>query len=189
MNRPHPASLLLLGFAVLVAASSRQGAALYLSGALLATTATFAAAARWRALLGRSRWLLLSLLVLFGWMTPGTPVPGVPGATAEGLALAAEHLMRLLLALAVVALLLRTLAVAELVAGVRALMAPLAPFRVSRDRFAVRLALTLNEVEAARGGEIRDGHDVLHLPAAEPGLSDWLLVAAAVSLLVGAWLT
>jgi hypothetical protein len=103
-------------------------------------------------LVRRSRWLLLTMLVLFGWMTPGTPLPGLPGATREGLLLAADNLERFLIALAVVALILKVLPPVRLVAGIRSLLAPLALLNLSRDRIAVRLALTMQEVESSRNG-------------------------------------
>jgi hypothetical protein len=45
-------------------------------------------------ILRRSRWLLLTMLVLFGWMTPGTAVPGLPMATQEGLSAGGESMSR-----------------------------------------------------------------------------------------------
>lgn len=105
-------------------------------------------------ILRRSRWLLLTMLMLFGWMTPGTAVPGLPMATREGLSLAAEHVARLLLAIATVSGAAPSrLSPAELVSGLRTLLAPLAPLGGFRDRLAVRLMLTLEEVESARRGD------------------------------------
>jgi len=191
VKSPIPASLLALGFAVLVAASSREGTALFACCAVLALAAWLLAAPHFFPLLRRSRWLLLSMLLMFGWLTPGTPLAGVPGASQEGLWLAAEYLARLTIALAAVALILNALAPAALVAGLRSLLAPLAMLNISRDRIAVRLALTLEEVEAARrGGDAAPGPgaDRLSLPAAAPGLADLLLGVASAALLLAAWL-
>lgn len=192
MNRPHPASLILLGVAALLTASSRDGIALFLAGSGLTLLALVAARSHMRLLLKRSRWLFLTMLVMFGWLTPGTPVLNLPGATQEGLLLAADNLTRLLIAIAIVALILKALSPAELVAGMRSLLAPLALLRVSRNRFAVRLALTLNEVEASRHGEDREPEGVattLRLPASVFGVTDFFLCALAGALLLGAWLT
>lgn len=192
MNHPHPASLILLGLAVLLAASSRDGTALW-SGAMgLVLVALLAAASDLRLLLRRSRWLLLTMLVMFGWLTPGTPVPLIPGATQEGLLLAAENIARLLVALSVVALILKSLSPPELVAGIRSLLVPLALLNISRDRIAVRLALTLNEVEASRnagGDETVPALSALTLPASAIGATDVVLGALAGALVLGAWLT
>lgn len=189
-NRPHPASLLLLGTAALVAASSRDGMELFLSGLGLTLVALVAATSHMRSLLRRSRWLLLALLLMFGWLTPGTPLPGIPGASQEGLLLAAANLVRLLIALSTVALLLRMLSPPELVAGMRSLLAPLALLNISRDRIAVRLALTLSEVENSRNDRSREPGvaATLSLPAAVPAAIDFLLGGLAGSLLLFAWL-
>jgi len=104
VNRPHPASLILLGLAVLLAVSSRDGTALLLGALGLALVALLAATSHLRLLLRRSRWLLLTMLVMFGWLTPGTPMQFIPGATQEGLLLAVANLARLLVALCTVAL-------------------------------------------------------------------------------------
>ncbi|MCK9379591.1 MAG: hypothetical protein M0P95_00840 [Sulfuritalea sp.] len=192
MNRPHPASLILLGLAVLLAASSRHGTALFLGGMGLALVALLAATSHLRLLLRRSRWLMLTMLVMFGWLTPGTPVPLIPGATQEGLLLAGDSLARLFVALSMVALILRALSPPELVAGIRSLLAPLALLRISRDRIAVRLALTLNEVEASRNGDSGEAvrtASTLNLPASVVGVTDFVLGALAAALLLGAWLT
>lgn len=191
MKHPHPASLILLGMAVLAALATRDGVALMLGALVLTTAALIAASSHFRLLLRRSRWLGLTMLVMFGWFTPGTPLPLVYGASQEGLLLAAENLARLLVALAVVAMMLKALSVAELVAGMRSLLAPLAMLDVSRDRIAVRLALTLEEVEASRRGDSRDAERAdtrLALPACGFGIADVILGALTAALLFVAWL-
>ena len=191
MNRPHPASLILLGLAVLLAASSRSGTALLLGALGLALVALLAATAHFRLLLRRSRWLLLTMLVMFGWLTPGTPLPGIPGASQEGLLLAGDNIARLLIALSTVALILKALPAPELVAGMRSLLAPLALLKISRDRIAVRLALTLQEVETSRRGQRNEsGHSAstLVLPASILGPADFILGALSGALVLGAWL-
>lgn len=191
MKSPHPASLLLFGLATLLAGSSLEGPALFVCGLGLVLAALLVAPAHMRLLLRRSRWLMLTMLAMFGWLTPGTPLAGVPGASQEGLWLAAASLSRLLIALAVVALILKVLLPAQLVAGMRALLAPLALLHLSRDRIAVRLALTLNEVEASRQGKDDTGADLpgsLLLPASALGVMDLILGLLAVALVFGAWL-
>jgi len=192
VRRPHPATLLLLGLAVLLAASSRDGMALFLGGLGLILAAFIAAATHLRALLRRSRWLLLTMLLMFGWLTPGTPLTAIPGASQEGLLLAAENIVRLLIALSTVALLLKALSPPALVAGMRSLLAPLALLRISRDRIAVRLALTLNEVETSRKGVSSEGDGMeatLTLPASVLSAADVVLGALAGVLVLAAWLT
>lgn len=190
-RRPHPASLILFCAAALVAASSRDGVQLFLACAILVLIALIAARPHFVVLIRRSRWLLLTLLVLFGWLTPGTPLPAVPGATVEGLLLAAKNLACLVMAISVVACLLTVLPPPELVAGLRSLLAPFARLNISPDRIAVRLALTLEQVEASRrGGDGAAGGTVatLSLPAVSWGLTDALLGGATGAMFMVAWL-
>jgi energy-coupling factor transport system permease protein len=192
VKRPHSASLILIGFAVLVAASSRDGMTLFLACLGLSLLALIAAISHLRLLLRRSRWLVLTMVVMFGWLTPGTPLPPISGASQEGLLLGAESLARLFIALATVALILKALSPAELVAGMRSLLAPVVLLGISRDRIAVRLALTLEEVEASR--KVPDDEQgtvaaTLILPAAVFGTTDFLLGILASTLLLVAWLT
>ncbi len=192
MRRPHPLSLILLGAAALFAATSRDGISLYLACVGLALVALIAATGDLRLLVRRSRWLLLTMLVMFGWLTPGTPLPGIPGASQEGLLLAADNIARLLIALATLALLLKALNPPELVAGLRSLLALLALPGFSRDRIAVRLALTLHEVEASRNGESNEPARVagtLVLPSFVAGATDFFLGGLSSALLLGALLT
>lgn len=186
MKRPHPASSILLGLIAILAVSSRAGTVLLLASCILFLSALITSRRHIGLLFRRSRWLLLTLLILFGWLTPGTPLPGLPGATEEGLLLAAENVGRLLVALSVVAILLTALSPVELVAGLRSLLLPLTLLGISRDRIAVRLALTLEEVEAARHGrsEPVDMAATLALPAARFGVTDLLLLGCALALLV-----
>jgi energy-coupling factor transport system permease protein len=159
------------------------------SGLILA--ALIAATADLRLLLRRSRWLLLTMLVMFGWLTPGTPLPGIPGASQEGLLLAADNIARLLVALATLALLLKALNPPELVAGLRSLLAPLVLPGFSRDRIAVRLALTLQEVEASRSGLREESMSMassIVLPAFGFGVTDFLLGGLSGVLVLGALL-
>jgi energy-coupling factor transport system permease protein len=186
VNRPHPSSLILLAAALLLAAASRDGIALYLGCSAITLAALIGASADLRRLVRRSRWLLLTLLAMFGWLTPGTPLAIIPGATEDGLLLAADYIARMFVALATLALLLKALDVSRLVAGMRALLAPIELLGFSRDRIAVRLALTLQEVEAARSGKDREPPGSLVLPAQTTGTADLLLgvVSAALVLTV-----
>jgi energy-coupling factor transport system permease protein len=191
VDHPHPASQLLLGLSVLLVASSRHGMELSLAFLLLALVAIIAARVHLFLLVRRSRWLLLAMLLMFGWMTPGTPLPGLPGATREGLLLAVDNVERFLITLAVVALILKALPPVQLVAGIRSLLAPLALLNLSRDRIAVRLALTMQEVEASRNGDCGSQHPaerVLLLPTKAFAATDLLIALISAALLFFAWL-
>jgi energy-coupling factor transporter transmembrane protein EcfT len=188
----HPSSLILLAAAVLLALASREGVSLYFACSALALAALILAASGLRLLVRRSRWLLLTMLVMFGWFTPGTPLPGIPGASQEGLLLAADYIARLLVALATLALLLKALTPAKLVAGLRSLLAASSLPGPWRDRIAVRLALTLQEVEASRIGQREEPAGLassISLPAFGFGATDYILGALSGALVLGALLT
>lgn len=189
----HPASLIVLWLAFLFAAAAITGDALFLCFAITLAVTLLFAGVHLRLLVRRSRWLLLTMLLLFGWMTPGTPVALVPGASLEGLQLAAEHGTRLLLALCALALMLRLLSPVQLVTGIRTLLAPFAPIGMLRDRVAVRLALTLEEVERSIGNGGNDDafplNPMLHLPATSCGRADVGLGLVSTALIgLAVWL-
>lgn len=186
MSYLHPASQILLGLAFLLAASTRNGFLLLLLCAAVMGFALGVARRHFTTILRRSRWLLLTMLLLFGWMTLGTPVAGLPGATREGLLLAAESVARLLIAISVVALLLESLPPPALVAGLRSLLATLALPGDFRDRLAVRLMLTLQEVDAARSGtsEPTMSGETFSLPVSRRGPADLLAAVCSASLLL-----
>lgn len=176
---------------MLSAAASRVGISLYLGCSSLILAALVAAPSDLHLLVRRSRWLLVTILVMFGWLTPGTPLAEIPGATQEGLLLAADYIARLFVALATLALLLKSLDPPRLVVGMRALLAPIEFLGFSRDRIAVRLALTLQEVEAARsgkGGEPENRASSLVLPSCVPGAVDLLLGVVSAALVLAALL-
>lgn len=103
-------------------------------------------------ILRRTRWIMFSLLLVYAYSTPGQPFLdelGVFSPTREGLLDGVLQLTRLLAALAALAVLLDRLHRQQLIAGLYALFAPLQWMGVSRERLAVRLALTLHYAEAA----------------------------------------
>lgn len=115
-------------------------------------------------LVRRTRWIMLSLLLVYAYSTPGKALVdmfGIFSPSHEGLADGVLQLVRLLAALAGLAMLLDRLHRQQLIAGLYTLFAPLQWLGLSRERFAVRLALTLHYAEAAmlRGG--RNWQDVL----------------------------
>lgn len=142
----HPVSLLLawLAFALVL-----QWLPAHLMIGVAAASLVLAlslAFERSRNLLRRSRWLLLSLVVLFLFMTPGEYLPGIGGdlgLTYEGLWDAGEHLGRLLALLASLALLHEKIGTSGLLAGLYCLLGPFA----WREATVVRLMLVLEYVE------------------------------------------
>lgn len=153
-------------------------------------------------LVRRTRWIMLSLLLIYAWSTPGQAlldVLGMFGPTREGLTDGALQLIRLLAALAALAILLDRLHRQQLIAGLYALFAPLQWLGLSRERLAVRLALTLHYAEVAMLRSKGGWQDTLNglfephgettrhmdLPLYRFGLGDVLLLSLVLLLLFG----
>ena len=188
----HPAPLLRAwaGFAcVLPFLSPPVLAALTLIAALPALAW---ARERTRTLVRRSRWLLLSIALMFAFATPGLVVPGLPGRlgmTQDGLVLGAEHLMRLLFLMLTLAPLHEHLGTSGFVAGIHWLLAPLAPFCGLRERIVVRLMLVVQLVESGAPNEgwrqwldaADDGPEAMTMAIRRARWIDWLAIAAVVA--------
>jgi energy-coupling factor transport system permease protein len=115
-------------------------------------------------LLRRTRWIMLSLLLIYAYSTPGQPLLdalGMFSPSREGLSDGVLQLTRLLTALAGLAILLDRLHRQQLIAGLYTLFAPLQLIGVSRERVAVRLALTLHYAEVAMLRETHTWQDNL----------------------------
>lgn len=151
-------------------------------------------------LLRRTSWIMLSLLLIYAYATPGQPLLdalGMFSPSREGLSDGVLQLLRLLSALAGLAILLDRLHRQQLIAGLYILFAPLRLIGVSRERAAVRLALTLHYAEVAMLRETHTWQDNLrslfepHDDTGKPmelthyrfGIGDGLLVGFALALL------
>jgi energy-coupling factor transport system permease protein len=102
----------------------------------------------WR-VVRRTRWLLLSILLLYGWWTPGTPLWAEPGALAPSLEGLGQGAVRAGLLVAIVAAVHWVMTITprpELLAAVVALTAPLRHLGIAHERLAVRILLTLEAV-------------------------------------------
>lgn len=100
-------------------------------------------------MLRRVRWLLLAILILYGWYMPGTPLLpewGSLSPTREGLQQGMLRVTALCGIVAAVYLLLTTTSRGELVAGLLWFGRPLRRLGVDDRRFAVRLVLALEAV-------------------------------------------
>ncbi len=160
----HPAAqiltwcLLVAAMQVLAPGTLLVTAGVVLPGAFVVSRHKFAQLVR------RTRWIMLSLLLIYAWSTPGQALPealGIFGPSREGLIDGLLQLTRLLAALAALAILLDRLHRQQLIAGLYTLFAPLRLIGLSRERLAVRLALTLHYAEAAMLREAHDWRDAL----------------------------
>jgi hypothetical protein len=151
----HPATLLVMwaGFAL----GLQLLAEAYLpmvSGVALVLALLFAQY-RLRRLLWRSRWLFLSLAILFLFFTPGEYLPqalGRMGVTHEGKAAALAHVSLLAAMLASLAVLHESVGTRGLLSGLYALLHPLGMSQSG----VVRMMLVLEFVEMPPAGGWRD---------------------------------
>lgn len=201
----HPAAQILTWCVLLAVTQMLSLAALAGSAAVILLFALLGSRHKLLQLLRRTRWIMLSLLLIYAYSTPGQPFVatlGMLSPTREGFADGVLQLTRLLCALAGLAILLERLHRQQLIAGLYLLFAPLQWIGLSRERLAVRLALTLHYAEVAMLREARTWQDTLRslfephgestrqmeLPLYRLTVSDVLLLGAALLLLFGAML-
>lgn len=150
--RLHPA-LLIIFWCVYVTILQRVPQVLLLVMVALTLLLAWALAAqKFGQLVKRTRWIMFSLMIIYAYSTPGAAIVPELGAWSpvyEGVADGATQLLRLLAALASLAMLLDGLHRLQLISGLYSLFAPLKYLGVSRERCAIRLALTLHYAEVA----------------------------------------
>ena len=143
----HPATRLIAWLLLLIAVQSLSGSAL-VGAFLLFPLFGKRVLRRGGQLIWRTRWLLLSLLIIFPWGIAGQPLwNGVGAPTQEGVLEALIHLGRLLLVLMAVAAFLETMPLHDLLAATHVLLKPMRGFGLDPDRGVVRLMLVLRYVE------------------------------------------
>lgn len=155
----HSGLVIALWMACVVILQVLSPMALAVATGLCAIAGWWFAPSRSQKLLRRVRFLILALLVLFAGFTPGEALlPAFPefSPSREGLALAAEHVGRLIAVVLCVALLLEALSVSRLVGGLHALLRPLGRLGLPAERLAVRLMLVLRYVESTPAAAWRD---------------------------------
>lgn len=164
----HPMTRLIVWLQLLVVVQFLNGSALVVAG-LLSPLVGLRALRRGGQLVWRTRWLLLSLFVVFSWGVAGEPLwSGAISPTREGALQALTHLGRLVLVLIAVAAFLEFLPLPDLLVATHALLRPLRRVGFSPDRGLVRLALVLHYVETLP--RPRDWRSLLMSPA--PAVSE-----------------
>lgn len=102
--------------------------------------------------LRRTRWLLLTLLVIYAYTLPGENISAVLGSfspSVQGLQYGILRLVRLILLLAALSILMIHTPRNDLLLGLFRILSPLQLLGVDAERIAVRLWLTLHYAEAA----------------------------------------
>jgi len=150
--RLHPATQILIWCVLVTVTQFLSPPRLLVAGGFALSVAFMLSRHKLLQLLHRTRWIMFSLWLIYAYTTPGQPVSIFLGALSpslEGLQDGLLQLMRLLMALAGLAILLERLHRLQLIAGLYTLFAPLQWLGLSRERLAVRLALTLHYAEVA----------------------------------------
>lgn len=199
----HPAAQILAWCLLVVTMQVLALDALLICAGLILLCAFVISRHKFVQLVRRTRWILLSLLLIYAYSTPGQPFLdslGIFSPSREGLTDGAMQLSRLLAALAALALLLDRLHRQKLIAGLYTLFAPLQWLGLSRARLAVRLALTLHYAEVTMLRGAASWQDTLNslfephgettrhmeLPLYRFGIGDAWLLGVALLLLWGA---
>jgi hypothetical protein len=153
------------------------------------------AARRFLQLVWKSRWLWLALMLLYAYTLPGVPTwQGHASPSLEGLQVGGLRVARLWLLLAALARLLVEFTPQQLAAGLFVLVRPLAGLEFDRRALAVRLALTLDQVQNAppsqrwmerlrAAGTSAAGPEEIRLSLPAAGVHDASLLALAGLLL------
>ena len=143
----HPVTRVIVWLLFLLAVQCLSGAVLGAVFLLLPLLGT-AILKRGGHLVWRTRWVLLSLLVIFSWGVAGEPFwSGAAAPTHEGFREALTHLGRLLLVLMAVAAFLETMSLPDLLAATHSLLKPLQFLGLDPARGVVRLMLVLRYAE------------------------------------------
>lgn len=200
----HPAVQVYIWVCLALLTQILNGQLLMLIAGLAILLSIRICALRFLILLRRTRWILLSVLLIYSYTSPGDalwPQLGAFSPIADGVADGMLQLLRLVTVLAGLSVLLTLLSQTQLIAGIYILSGPVTFLGFSRDRVAVRLALTLRYAESAMqetANNWRDSIEQLLAPVSlEPGYIelhivqftrlDWLLAAAVSAVLLGVW--
>lgn len=196
----HPAAQIITWCILVVMLQKMTFTPLLMATSLVFFSAFVLSKHKFTQLIRRTRWVMFSLLIIYSYTTPGQPLfeaLGMLSPSLEGLMDGVLQLTRLLSALAALAILLDRLDRPQLIAGLYTLFAPMQWLGLSRERLAVRLALTLHYAEVAmlrRTDTWQDslrslfephGESTKHieLPLSRFSLSDALLMTVALIML------
>lgn len=106
----------------------------------------------------RMKWLWLSLLILYGWFIPGTPVfllDSIPIRfipSIEGLSAGSLRAVALLSIVSAVVLMMKSTSREELIVAIMWLISPLRVLKIQTAQFSARLVLTLDMVTNTKSG-------------------------------------
>lgn len=196
----HPASQIITWSLVTVSLQMLVPEVLLVASSTIFLCAFLFSHHKFMLLLRRTRWVMISLLLIYAYSTSGralAPALDLLSPTMEGLTDGGVQLMRLLAALAALSILLDRLHRDQLIYGLYVLFVPLQWIGISRDRLAVRLSLTLHYAETTmlRGSmdwqatlnDAFESHGYrgkeLHLSSMRFGLGDFLVIVGTIMMI------
>ncbi|MDD5330898.1 MAG: CbiQ family ECF transporter T component [Sulfuricella sp.] len=184
----HPASLILiwLGFALCI--PWLRASDLAVIAGMLVIALLLDRSPDFFKLLRRTRWLLLSLILVYAFATPGDPlIPALDNysPSREGLISGGSQALRLAALLAGLAALLSGVSRNRILAGLYFLLRPLSPLRVDIDRIAARVWLTLYYAEQKELGRPREWRATFHAALDEGGDGENPVVSLEIGRLSG----
>lgn len=102
-------------------------------------------------MLRRVRWLMIILLIIYAFSTPGEYVRGFPiwfSPSYEGIQAGLMQTVKIMIMLSALSVLLTTTSRELLIGGIYQLLSPFSMLKVDAKRFAVRIWLTMHYVES-----------------------------------------
>lgn len=132
----------------------------------------------------RLRWLLLAIVLVYGWWTPGVgllPAFGPWSPTTEGLVAGLLRILSLLLIVAAVHLLLQLTGRSELLPAIMQLIRPVTT-HTARERLAVRMLLSIEAVTRVQSlvGETLKSHPLSSRKLSSLGMAARVLYRAVL---------
>ena len=203
---PHPAVQIYIWVCLTLAAQSLNGYLLALMAGVLILLAFRVCAVRFIFILRKTRWILFSVFLIYAYTGAGDALWSrldMFSPATDGIVDGLMQLLRLVSVLAGLSILLALLSQSQLIEGLYALSRPLSFLGLSRERVAVRLALTLRYAESAMqntASNWRDSierlltpvpvtPDIIELHVTSYTGRDLLLVATSTAALLGMWLS
>lgn len=126
----------------------------FLAALILLTMLMFNTPVRWALLvksLRRLRWFYLTILLLYGWLTPGQAISSLPviqNLTLQGIQAGLLQVTSLMFMVTALILLLGQLARDKLIGAIFWWSYPLQWIKISRERLVLRLMLTMDAVQS-----------------------------------------
>ena len=190
----HPATRILIWIALAVYSFTAPPPELALLSLILAGALILLRQTLFFRLLRRVRWILISLIVIYGFETPGQALFSY-GPAWEGIASGALQAWRIVLTIALLAVLQGSTSREMMLSGLYSLLSPFQSW-INAERIAVRLLLTLHYAEEKATGDWRERLDavfveqnappmLMALPVYSFEMRDWavfIMLAAALML-------